>query len=192
MACENDYDVIVLDVMLPGRDGFSILTEMRRKGRQSHVLMLTARDLVEDRIRGLNCGADDYLVKPFALGELIARIQALCRRSYSVKSPEVRIGHIVIDLSARSVTKAGAPVTLTPREYLVLEQLALRQGCVVSRSDIESHVYDENADLMSNVVDSTICTLRRKLDTPGETSHITTRRGLGYVFGQSAPEGFSA
>lgn len=181
LALSHDYDVLVLDIMLPKRDGLSLLAELRQRGRMVHVLLLTARDTVPDRVQGLQAGADDYLVKPFALDELLARVQALGRRAYGTKQPRLIIGMLVIDTVARSVQRAGHPVDLTAREYLLLEYLARRRGEVVTRSDIEAHIYDEHVDPMSNVVDSAICSLRKKLSTAGESGLIHTRRGLGYV-----------
>lgn len=180
-ARSEDYDVIVLDLMLPKLDGLSVLERLRRGGKDTHVLVLTAKDTVEDRVRGLQTGADDYLVKPFAFDELLARIQTLARRSHGQKNPRIEIGQLALDLSARSVIIAGRPISLTPREYALLEYLALRQGQVVSRTQIEQHIYDDAAEPMSNVVDSTICALRRKIDLAGGTSLIQTRRGMGYV-----------
>lgn len=184
-ALSHDYDVLVLDLMLPKRDGLSLLTELRRKGKMVHVLLLTARDTVLDRVQGLQAGADDYLVKPFALEELLARVQALGRRAYGTKQPRLLFGELEIDTVARSVRRSGQPVELTAREYLLLEYLARRRGEVVSRTDIEAHIYDEQVDPMSNVVDSAICSLRKKIGAPGEPALIHTRRGMGYTFGET-------
>lgn len=187
LAESNDYDVIVLDLMLPGMDGLTILRRLREQGRPVHVLILTARDSVDDRVRGLQSGADDYLVKPFALEELLARVQALCRRSYQRKSPCLTIGDLRIDLAARLVTLSGAPVELTPREFSLLEYLALRRGEVVPRTDIEEHIYGGSAELMSNAVDSAICILRKKITPTGAAPVIRTRRGMGYVLQSDHP-----
>lgn len=181
MAESHDYDVIVLDIMLPKRDGLSVLAELRRLGRTVHVLLLTARDTVLDRVQGLQAGADDYLVKPFALEELLARVQALGRRAHGTKQPKLLIGPLEIDTIARCARRAGQPVDLTAREYLILEYLARHRSQVISRAEIEEHIYDEQVDPMSNVVDSAICSLRKKLSAPGEPPLIHTRRGLGYV-----------
>jgi DNA-binding response OmpR family regulator len=186
LALSYNYDVLVLDIMLPKRDGLSLLAELRRQGRTVHVLLLTARDTVLDRVHGLQTGADDYLVKPFALEELLARVQALGRRAYGTKQPRLTIGDLEIDTLARSAERAGQPIDLTAREYLLLEYLARRRGQVVSRSEIEAHIYDANVDPMSNVVDSAICSLRKKIGVPGQPSLIHTRRGLGYVLGEAA------
>jgi DNA-binding response OmpR family regulator len=180
LAESNEYDVIVLDLMLPRRDGLSVLSELRRKGKSVHVLLLTARDSVADRVAGLRAGADDYLVKPFALDELLARVQALCRRVYGTKRPQLRVDDLEIDPLARRARRAGREVDLTAREFALLEYLACRQGEVVSRTEIEAHIYDGLADPMSNVVDSAICGLRKKL---GAAPLIHTRRGQGYVLG---------
>jgi DNA-binding response OmpR family regulator len=182
LAESNDYDVIVLDLMLPKRDGLSVLTELRRKGRNMHVLLLTARDAVDDRVRGLQAGADDYLVKPFALEELLARVAALCRRAYGRKQSSVAIADLELDFAARTAIRGGQPIELTAREFQLLEYLARRRGEVVSRTEIETHIYDSEVDPASNVVDSAICSLRRKLAlTPTAAPLIHTRRGLGYM-----------
>jgi DNA-binding response OmpR family regulator len=181
LAESNDYDVIVLDLMLPKLDGISLLQRLRAQGRKTHVLILTARDSPDDRVHGLEQGADDYLTKPFHLRELIARVRALARRSYGVKTPRLIIGDLKIDLSSRVVSRKGKVIRLKPREYAVLEFLALREGEVVSRTEIEEHIYDERVEAASNVVDSAICILRRELDRPGEPSLIHTRRGMGYM-----------
>ena len=181
LARSNDYDAIILDLMLPKLDGISLLQQMRQEGRDAHVLILTAKDTVEDRVHGLGVGADDYLVKPFALEELLARVQALVRRAYGIKSPTIAVGPLVIDTAKRSVSREGEPIELAPREYSLLEYLAVRSGEIVSRTEIENHIYDDIAEPMSNVVDSSICRVRKKIDRSGEPSLITTRRGIGYV-----------
>ncbi len=176
----NDYDVIVLDLMLPGMDGLSVLRELRAAGRDTHVLVLTAKDAVEDRVRGLSAGADDYLVKPFAFEELVARVRALARRHHGAKNPVLTFGDLQIDTAARYASRDGRQIELSPREYALLEYLALRQGTVVTRTQVESHIYDDRAELMSNVVDATVYALRKKIDPPGGPSLIRTRRGMGY------------
>ena len=181
LAESHDYDVIVLDVMLPKRDGLAVLANLRRQGRATHVLLLTARDTVADRVQGLRAGADDYLVKPFALDELLARVEALCRRAYGTKQPRLAIADLEIDTLARRASRAGLPLDLTAREYLLLEYLARRRGQVVTRAEIEEHIYDEQADPLSNVVDSSVCGLRKKLAAASDAPLIHTRRGLGYV-----------
>jgi len=192
LAESNDYDAIVLDVMLPKRDGFEVLRALRARGRATHVLMLTARDTVPDRVAGLAAGADDYLVKPFALEELLARVQALCRRAYGTKQPRLVVGDLEIDPAARTIRRAGQGIELNAREYQLLEYLARRAGEVVSRTEIEAHIYDGQVDPMSNVVDSAICLLRKKLAVvPDAPPLIHTRRGHGYVLA-SANEGSAA
>jgi len=173
----NDYDVIVLDIMLPRLDGLSVLRRLRKAGKETHVLLLTARDTVADRVEGLRQGADDYLVKPFALEELLARVAALCRRAYHTKTGALRIGTLEIDLAARRLRRDRVDVELTAREWRLLEYLALRRGQVVPRAEIEAHIYDELVEPMSNVVDAAVYGLRRKIGA----SLIHTRRGLGYV-----------
>jgi DNA-binding response OmpR family regulator len=180
LAETNDYDAIVLDIMLPKLDGLALLQRLRKRGKPTHVLLLTARDTVPDRVRGLELGADDYLVKPFALEELLARVKALCRRAYGSKETRLVVGDLVIDTAARKVTRAGQPVRLQPREYALLEYLARRRGHIVTRAEIEEHIYAGEADLLSNTVDSAICALRRKLAEANPAPLIHTRRGLGY------------
>lgn len=192
MAESHDYDVIVLDLMLPKIDGLTLLGRLRKEGNATHVLILTARDTVDDRVRGLQRGADDYLIKPFELKELLARVQALARRCYRVKSATLTIGELTIDSSARVVTREGEALDLTVREFALLEYLALRKGQVVSRTEIESHIYDDRVEAMSNVVDSAVYHLRRKIDRPGRPSMIRTRRGMGYVLQNPAEENSTA
>lgn len=187
LAETNEYDAIVLDIMLPGLDGLALLRRLREQGRSTHVLLLTARDTVADRVQGLQAGADDYLVKPFALEELLARVQALCRRAYHSKQSLITIGDLEVDTAACTVTRAGCPLTLQAREYALTEYLARRAGQVVTRTEIEAHIYDGDAGQMSNVVDSAICALRRKLHAANPAPIIHTRRGLGYVMSTSLP-----
>lgn len=194
-ATHHPYDVIILDLMLPGMDGLEVLRRLREAGGENgadtNVLVLTARDSVSDRVTGLRAGADDYLVKPFAFEELLARIQALVRRRHNVRNPTITIDDLSIDTAARKVTRGGQEIELAAREYALLEFLALRSGQVVSRSEIESHLYDEQADLMSNVIDAAVYALRKKIDAPGRPSFIQTRRGMGYML-QSPTGGNSA
>ena len=180
LAETGDYDVIVLDLMLPVVDGLTVLRRLREWKRPVHVLILTAKDTVPERVQGLDAGADDYLVKPFALEELLARVQALCRRHYDVRQPRMTVGDLVIDMRAKIVTHAGAAVPLKPREFALLEYLAVRRGEVVSRTEIERHIYDEHLDPMSNVVDSAISILRKRLLQAGVPPLIHTRHGFGY------------
>jgi DNA-binding response OmpR family regulator len=181
LAESHEYDVIVLDVMLPKRDGLAVLAALRRQGRTTHVLLLTARDTVADRVQGLRAGADDYLVKPFALDELLARVDALCRRAYGAKQPRLAVADLEIDTLARRAFRAGQPLDLTAREYNLLEYLARRHGQTVARAEIEEHIYDNQVDPMSNVVDSAVCSLRKKLAVAHDAPLIHTRRGFGYV-----------
>jgi len=181
LALSNEYDAIILDLMLPKLDGIAVLQRLRAKGRKTHVLILTARDSVADRVRGLDEGADDYLVKPFALEELIARVQTLIRRSYGFKDPVLSIGGLKIDTARRIVSRGSRELSLTVREFALLEYLVMRKGEVVSRTEIEKHIYDEQAEPSSNVVDSSIHRLRKKIETVGAGDLIRTRRGMGYV-----------
>lgn len=170
-----NYDAIILDVMLPQLDGWEVLTRLRKQ-KKTPVLMLTARDTHKDRVRGLDGGADDYLVKPFDLEELLARVRALIRRAAGQPNANITLGDVIIDTRARSVTRANQSVTLTAREYAILEYLALHRGKVVSRSDLYEHLFDESDDTLSNLVDVHIFSIRKKLGT----ELITTRRGQGY------------
>ncbi len=184
-AESSDYDVIVLDIMLPKRDGLSVLKRLREKKRDQPVLLLTARDTVPDRVKGLDLGADDYLVKPFAFEELLARVRALVRRRYAKRAPVIEVCGLRIDTVQRRVWRGEQMIELTAREYALLEYLAQRAGEPVARTDIWEHLWDAQAETTSNVVDVYVGYLRRKLDTPGEPSLIQTRRGLGYVLGGS-------
>lgn len=176
-----EYDVIILDVMLPKEDGMSLLTRWRRSGLKSHVLMLTARGAIEDKVKGLDLGADDYLTKPFQLEELLARLRALIRRNHQVKDPMIRVGDLEIDTASRSVKRAGHAIHLTPREYALLEFLAYNRGKVVSRTKIWDHLYDEHDENTSNVVDVYIRYLRNKIDKGFDPPLILTRWGEGYL-----------
>jgi len=176
-----DYDVIILDLMLPKEDGLSLLQRWRRAGMKSHVLVLTARSGIEDKVRGLNLGADDYLTKPFELEELLARLRALVRRGHQVKDPVVRVHDLEIDTATRTVKRGGQSVHLTPREYALLEFLAFHRGKVVTRSMIWEHLYDEHDESTSNVVDVYIRYLRNKIDKDFELPLILTRWGEGYM-----------
>jgi len=182
-AMNNDYDVIILDLMLPGVDGLSILKKLRAKGRQSHVLILTAKDTLQDRVAGLDLGADDYLVKPFAFEELLARIRALLRRSYLQKNPRIKIKDLQIDLTTQRVWRGREEIQLTPREYALLEYLAMRAGEPVSRTDIWEHIYEFKSTASSNVVDVYIGYLRKKIELTGKPPLIHTVRGRGYCLG---------
>jgi two-component system OmpR family response regulator len=178
---ENAYDAVVLDVLLPGLDGFEVCRRLRGAGRWAPVLMLTSRDTVEDRIAGLDVGADDYLVKPFAFGELLARLRALIRRGATTQRPAVLgAGDLVLDPAAHTVTRAGRRVELSAREFTLLEFLMRHAGEVVRRTAILEHVWDYNYDGLSNVVDVYVGYLRRKLEQPGGQVRIRTVRGVGY------------
>jgi DNA-binding response OmpR family regulator len=183
-ARSGSYDVIILDLMLPGIDGLTILKKIREEHSLSHVLILTAKDATSDRIKGLDSGADDYLVKPFALGELLARVRALVRRKYETKSPVIQVGDLQIDTTARCVWRAGERVDLSAREYALLEFMALRVGQVVTRTEIWEHVYDDASTAESNVVDVFIGHLRKKIERDHLPRLIHTRRGLGYQLGE--------
>ena len=183
-AISNPYDVMVLDLMLPKLDGLTLLQRLRQSGHSTQVLVLTAKTTVADRVRGLQSGADDYLIKPFALEEFLARVQALCRRRYQQRDPCLNVSDLEINTAACSVTRGGRSIALTPREYRLLEYLARRAGDVVTRMEIWTHVYDEHTEPMSNAVDSAMCNLRKKIDLPDAVPLIGTRRGLGYVLGQ--------
>jgi len=171
-----DYDAIVLDLMLPKLDGWQVLESLRRD-KKTPVLILTARDTVDDRVRGLDGGADDYLIKPFELTELFARLRALIRRANGQALPAIEIGDVVIDTRARRVRQRDEDVSLTAREYALVEFLALRRGEVVTRTEMYDHLFDENEDSLSNLLDVHVSNVRRKLGK----DFITTRRGLGYA-----------
>lgn len=171
-----DYDAVVLDLMLPGRDGWQVLAGLRKR-RKTPVLILTARDAVDDRVRGLDSGADDYLVKPFVLAELLARLRALIRRAAGQADPVIHVGDVAIDTRARTVTRRGAPVALTGREYALVELLTLHRGRLVTRTQIYEHLFDENDDSLSNLVEVHVMNVRKKLGK----EFITTRRGQGYI-----------
>ena len=182
------YDAIVLDVMLPRRDGFSVCRELRRRGLTMPVLMLTARDAVSDRIAGLDTGADDYLTKPFEFGELLARIRALLRRGPALAAPVLRVADLELDTRAQRATRAGVAVALTTKEYALLDFLARNAGRVVGRAEISDHVWDDHYDPASTLIESYINRVRRKVDLPGMPPLIHTRRGAGYVLEASAAE----
>ena len=174
-ASSNNYDAIVLDVMLPGLDGWEILARLR-KMKNTPVLLLTARDAHRDRVRGLDSGADDYLTKPFDLSELLARLRALIRRSAGTTRPLIEIGNVILDTRARAVKRDDHAITLTAREYAILEYLAMHRGEVISRSELYEHLFDETDDTLSNLLDVHVFSIRKKLG-----QHlIATRRGQGY------------
>jgi two-component system copper resistance phosphate regulon response regulator CusR len=180
-ALINTYDAIVLDVMIPAPDGFAVCRELRANGVRVPVLMLTARDAVEDRIRGLDTGADDYLTKPFEFGELLARLRALLRRGGEVRPPQIVVADLVIDTLARRVSRGKRVVELTTKEYALLEYLARNVNRVVGRAEIAEHVWDESFDAFSNLIEVYVNRLRRKIDDNSAPPLIHTRRGAGYV-----------
>lgn len=177
----NEYDLVILDVMLPGKDGFEVCRNLRQSGSEIPILMLTARDAVEDRIEGLDTGADDYLTKPFDFHELTARVRALLRRGPALRPDIVNIADLVINMQSRQVSRAGLGIELTAKEYALLEYLVRRTGEVVTRSDIAEHVWDKNFDPFSNLIEVYIQRLRRKIDEKASIKLIRTRRGEGYV-----------
>ncbi len=180
-ARSAEYDAIVLDIMLPKKDGLTLLKEWRQSGLKAHVVMLTARGTLEDKVRGLDSGADDYLTKPFELEELLARLRALIRRGHEIKDPIIRVHDLEIDTSTRTVKRGGQAIHLTPREYALLQFLAFHRGRVVSRTMIWEHLYDEHDENTSNVVDVYIRYLRNKIDKGFEPPLILTRWGEGYL-----------
>ncbi len=181
-AIETSYDVAIVDLMLPGRDGLSIIDELRRRGRTTPVLILSARRSVDDRVKGLQAGGDDYLTKPFAFAELLARVQALVRRAS--RSPEpatLTVDDLVLDLLSRRVTRGGQPLDLRPREFALLEYLMRNAGKVISKTMILSHVWQYSFDPQTNIVDVLVSRLREKIDRPFERKLLHTVRGVGYV-----------
>jgi two-component system copper resistance phosphate regulon response regulator CusR len=180
LSAITEYDVIVLDVMMPKRDGFAVCREIRRRGIAAPVLMLTARDSVSDKVEGLDAGADDYLAKPFEFAELLARLRALLRRAREIREPEITVADLVVDTRGQTARRGGALLPLTTQAYALLEYLARNAGRVVGRADISAHVWDDNHDPGSNAIDVCVTRLRRKVDS-GRTPLIHTRRGAGYV-----------
>jgi two-component system OmpR family response regulator len=182
MATGNDYDAAIIDVMLPGVDGLSIVQQMRERRSIAPVLILSAKTSVDDRIKGLQSGGDDYLVKPFAFAELLARIQALIRRGTRTSEPTtLSVGDVTLDLLSRRVTRNGKRIDLQQREFALLEYLMRNAGRVVTKTMILNHVWDYSFDPQTNVVDVLVCRLRNKLERGCKTKLIHTRRGMGYV-----------
>lgn len=177
----NTYDVIILDVMMPSKNGFAVCSALRKSGNHTPILMLTARDAVEDRISGLDLGADDYLTKPFEFGELLARIRALLRRSSEIRPPKIIIEDLEIDTTAQTVRRGGREISLTTKEYTLLEYLAREKGKVVGRAEIAEHVWDENFDVFSNLIEVYVNRLRAKMDECFAVQLIHTKRGAGYI-----------
>ena len=185
-AAVNTYDLVILDVMIPAPDGFAVCRELRKSGQRMPILMLTARDAVEDRIAGLDHGADDYLTKPFEFRELLARLRALLRRSGELRSEKITIADLVLDTGAQTAKRAGRNITLTAKEYALLEYLARNAGRVVRRAEIAEHVWDETFDPFSNLIEVYVNRLRRKIDEDAAKPLLQTRRGVGYVLGTAA------
>jgi len=177
----NDYDLLILDVLLPGRDGLDLCRQLRAEGNAAPVLMLTARGGLDERIEGLDAGADDYLAKPYHFKELLARVRALLRRAPALASVILAVDDLTIDTRARRVERAGRTLQLTTKEYTLLEYLVRRQGDIVGRADIAEHVWDDSFDPMSNLIEVYIQRLRRKLDHDFPVKLIQTRRGAGYT-----------
>ena len=188
-ARSANYDCIILDLMLPKKDGLTLLREWRKSGLETHVLVLTAKDALPDKVKGLDLGADDYLTKPFQLEELMARLRALIRRTHQLKDPIIRVHDLELDTAARTVKRSGQSIHLTPREFALLQFLAYHRGKVVTRTMIWEHLYDEYDENTSNVVDVYIRYLRTKIDKGFELPLILTRWGEGYMLrGEDAPE----
>ena len=188
LACEGEYDLVLLDLMLPGIDGFGVLKAMRERG-QTPVLMLTARDKIEDRVRGLQDGADDYLVKPFAFSELLARVGALLRRgaATSATTTQMRLADLELDLASRKAHRDGRRLDLTAKEFTLLTLLLRRRGQILSRTTLAEQVWDMNFDSDTNVVEVAVRRLRAKLDDPFDSKLLHTVRGMGYVLEERAP-----
>jgi two-component system copper resistance phosphate regulon response regulator CusR len=180
-ASVNDYDLIILDVMLPHKDGFEVCRELRAEGLTVPILMLTARDAIQDRIAGLDTGADDYLIKPFDFHELLARLRALLRRGPALRPEIIEIADLSVDMRARQVKRGGHQIELTAKEYALLEYLARRAGEVVGRAEIAEHVWEENFDPFSNLIEVYMQRLRRKIDEGYALKLLRTRRGEGYM-----------
>jgi DNA-binding response OmpR family regulator len=179
----NTYDLIILDVMLPGLSGFEVCRRLRENGQRVPVLMLTARDAVEDRVAGLDHGADDYLTKPFEFRELLARLRALLRRPLELKSAQLSVETLTLDTARQTAARAGRHISLTHKEYALLEFLVRNVGRVVGRAEIAEHVWDEQFDPFSNLIEVYVNRLRRKIDGPKDAPLLHTRRGAGYLLG---------
>lgn len=181
LASINAYDAIILDVMMPRKDGFAVCRELRREGIKTPILMLTARDAIDDKIFGLDSGADDYLTKPFEFRELLARLRALLRRNAEIRPPKIIISDLEIDTVSQKVWRGGREIFLTTKEYALLEYLAREKGKVLGRAAIAEHVWDENFDAFSNLIDVYIKRLRSKMDEGFDVQLVHTRRGAGYI-----------
>jgi two-component system, OmpR family, copper resistance phosphate regulon response regulator CusR len=180
-ASVNEYDLVILDVMLPAKDGHAVCRQLRDCGFRAPILMLTARDAVDDRVAGLDSGADDYLTKPFDFKELLARLRALARRAADLRPETLCVADLTVNTASHAVARAGKPISLTAKEYALLEFLVLNQDRIVGRHQIAGHVWDENFDAFSNVIDVSVKRLRAKLDSGFEPRLIHTRRGEGYI-----------
>jgi DNA-binding response OmpR family regulator len=183
-AGQTAFDVVILDVMLPGGSGFDLCRRLRERGSTTPVLMLTALDAVDDRVRGLEAGADDYLSKPFAFRELVARVQALARRRPALTPAVHRVADLEVDLAARTVHRGGKPIDLTAKEFTLLELFVRHPGRVLDRATITAHVWDDNHDPFANLLEVLVRRLRRKIDDDYDPKLITTLRGAGYRFGE--------
>ena len=177
----GEYDLVILDIMMPKVDGFEVIKKLRDKGNHTSVLMLTARDSADDKVKGLDLGADDYIVKPFDFNELMARIRAVVRRKYGNSSNKLVIGDLILDTSEKSVTRAGKQIELTGKEYEVLEYLMQSKNRILSREQIKEHVWDFDYEGDSNIIDVLIKNIRKKIDIEAGKQIIYTKRGLGYV-----------
>jgi two-component system copper resistance phosphate regulon response regulator CusR len=182
-ASLNGYDLAILDVMIPAPDGFEVCRRLRQSGVRFPILMLTARDATDDRVRGLDTGADDYLTKPFEFRELLARLRAILRRSGELRPDRIAVEDLVLDTAAQTAERAGQPIPLTTKEYALLEYLARNAGRVVGREEISEHVWDETFDPFSNAIEVYVNRLRHKIDEPAAKPLIHTRRGAGYILG---------
>ena len=177
----SEYDLVILDIMMPKVDGFEVIKKLRNKGNHTSILMLTARDNADDKVKGLDLGADDYIVKPFDFNELLARIRAVVRRKYGNSSNKLVIGDLILDTSEKSVTRAGKQIELTGKEYEVLEYLMQSKNRILSREQIKEHVWDFDYEGDSNIIDVLIKNIRKKIDVEDGKQIIYTKRGLGYV-----------
>ena len=187
LAAVNEYDAIILDIVLPVKDGLDVCREIRRRGMHTPIIMLTARDTVDDRITGLDAGADDYLTKPFDFGELLARLRALVRRRGEVLPAELSVADLVVDTRRHTARRGQRDITLTTKEFALLEHLVRNAGRIVTRAEINAHVWDDNHDPFSNLIDVYVSRLRRKVDGGEGVALISTRRGVGYMLSAPAP-----
>ncbi len=187
-ALTNDYDLIILDIMLPGKDGWSVITEIRKEGKETPVLFLTARDSIEDKVKGLKLGADDYLIKPFSFSELLARVRSILRRAPGRQPELLKVADLEVDLARHKATRGGKRLDLSPKEFILLSFLMRRKGEVISRTLIAEQVWDMNFDSDTNVVDVAIRRLRSKVDDPFTSKLIHTVRGMGYVLEENKKE----